>query len=327
MIAAAFLAGCAILLAAETPSPAEGSAPDPYANDACVICHRADPKTAPIHVEWTKSVHFGNNVACSGCHGGDPTVAVPDPDDREGYEAAKRASHRERNPEFLILHATETYFQAAARGRSVSYFCGRCHTEIMEKHLGSPHGDFGSPTCLYCHAASPDHPGRSTHAIGPATSDTVDTRGRSEGGRCSPCHAEAAMKSVAAIKELLLGSEASLERAARDHAWLLAHGYRYLGLGEMVDRSRETRTRVRVSFHSFNMREIQEACRAIDQVAKFAESAIAIARDTEEAKEEQTLIAVAVSLLLLTLAGILVAYRHRYCGHAGEAGSPVARTE
>ncbi len=290
--------------------------PDPYAGDACVICHRIEKNTQYIYNEWTQSVHYKNNVSCSGCHGGDPSVSVPDASDQAAYQAAVDAAHLRRNPEFFLLHGKGPEFESTARGRSVSYYCGRCHTEIMEKHLGSPHGDFGAPTCLYCHATSQDRPGRVTHAIQPATLDIVDPRSRGERGRCSTCHSQAAMKVVHTLKKLLEESVADIEQSAKDYAFVLESGYRYLNLGAMLDNSRQMRSRVRISFHSFNMREIQEACRAISRVKETSASAAEIVGETERAKKRQSVIGLAVSAFLLTFAGLLVYYRRRYCiGH------------
>jgi len=297
------------LPASETPSPA-----DHYAGNACIICHREEKKTKQIYTEWTRSIHYLNNVGCNDCHGGDPSVPVPG--DQEGYRAAMEAAHLRRNPEFFLLHGKGPEFESTARGRSVSYFCGRCHAEIKEKHLGSPHGDFGAPTCLYCHATDSNQPGRMTHTIQPATLEIIDTRGRVEGGRCSPCHSQAAMKVVQTLKKLLETSVSDLEHSAKDYAFILDHGYRYLDLGAMVENSKQMRSRVRISFHSFNMREIQEACRAINRVRKTSSSAVKIISETEKAKKQQSIIGLAASVFLLTFAGILVYYRRRYCpGH------------
>jgi len=134
------------------PAPSVDTQPkgEQYADNACVQCHRnqAGRSAEIVDLEWTKSVHYENSVACDGCHGGDASVK------REQFldeDALKQAAHLSRNPEFLALQAAEGRFVGRARGRSVSYLCGRCHQEIMEKHLGSPHGNFGDPSCLFCH--------------------------------------------------------------------------------------------------------------------------------------------------------------------------------
>ena len=82
-------------------------------------------------------------------------------------EEFTKASHRRRDPKFFVLHQPESELATPARGRSVSYFCGKCHSQITEKHLGSSHGNFGEPTCLYCH-------GQGSHLIPQATSAIIE---------------------------------------------------------------------------------------------------------------------------------------------------------
>ena len=162
---------------AASPDNTEAASLDDYNDNACVQCHRDLPGRSSeiVHVEWAKSVHFAAGVGCHGCHGGDPTVRR---DQFDSLEAMKQASHLARNAEFLLMHQKDQRFVSAARGRSVSYFCGKCHADIKEKHLGSPHGDFGDPTCLYCH-------GQGSHKITDPTPALIDTRSRAEGGRCT----------------------------------------------------------------------------------------------------------------------------------------------
>ncbi|MFQ5653862.1 MAG: hypothetical protein ACE5GW_03910 [Planctomycetota bacterium] len=164
---------------AAVPAPDRKAAvEDPFAKNACVTCHRnlAGRLAEIVDLEWGQSVHYAGKVGCDGCHGGDPSL------DREQFpsdEAFKEAAHLARSPEFLEITRPEGEFIGRARGRSISYFCGRCHAEIMEKHLGSPHGDFGIPSCLYCH-------GQGSHKIEKASIDIIDTRPRSEAGRWWP---------------------------------------------------------------------------------------------------------------------------------------------
>lgn len=312
----------ALLLA--FPAWAGGPAPtvDPYEKDGCVLCHRNDARTSHVYEEWRQSVHYKNNVGCSDCHAGDPGVRLPDARDTASYEAAKQAAHRERSQEFLVFQAPESVFHSRARGRSVSYFCGRCHAEIKEKHLGSPHGDFGDPTCLYCHAWNRKERGRTTHAIRFSGLDIMDTRPRSEGGRCSPCHQAATMEAVRNLKDLLTKAEEAIETSADLYRWLEEHGYRNLELKAMTENSRQTRSRVRVSFHSFNMREIQDACRAIDAVADRTAKTKELVELTQEARIEQGLIGAGICVFLLAFVALLVYYKHAFCPSGVEAGRP-----
>jgi hypothetical protein len=178
---ACVLLAMTVLPGVAEPALSDSQEPDRFATNACVQCHRDLPGRSSqiVDLEWKHSVHYAAGVGCDGCHGGDPSVNA---EQFQSRQALKLASHRRRNPEFLVLHDTGREFVSSVRGRSVSYFCGMCHDEIKEKHLGSPHGKFGDPTCLYCH-------GQGSHKIEEPTLQIIDTRSRAEGGRCSPTSA------------------------------------------------------------------------------------------------------------------------------------------
>ena len=139
---------CSLSLVVLNVARAVGAAPassDPFAGNACIECHRDLPgRSSEItEIEWKQSVHFAGKVGCEGCHGGNAALRR----DMFGSDQEfKRAAHRERGSEFL-LPSRDPEFVSAVRGRSVSYFCGKCHAHTKEQHLGSPHGDFGNPTC------------------------------------------------------------------------------------------------------------------------------------------------------------------------------------
>jgi hypothetical protein len=256
-----------------------------------------------VDVEWARSVHFENNIGCDGCHGGDASLK------REHFpsdEAFKQAAHLARVPEFLTLHAEDGRFVSRARGRSISYFCGRCHTEIMEKHLGSPHGDFGDPSCLFCH-------GRGSHAIQQATIAIIDTRPRSEAGRCSICHQASTMKVVADIKNVLRTTAERIDSSARKFLDLEHAGYRNLALGQMHHNTADTHSRLRRVFHSFNMRDINELARSIEAVADQTDYAGELVASLQRARRNQTLVGLGAVVFLLVFAGALVYYKHTFC--------------
>jgi hypothetical protein len=300
------IALCFAAPASQGASPPEGqAADDPYEHNACVQCHRnlAGRSAEIVDLEWAQSVHYRNNVACDGCHGGDATVR------REQFpsdEAWKQASHLARNPEFLTIQGREGAFIGRARGRSISYFCGKCHTEIMEKHLGSPHGNFGDPSCLFCH-------GQGSHAIGPATLDIIDTRPRTQGGRCSPCHQASTMKVVAEIKVVLQETSEMIDSSAEKFNELEDMGYHNLALAEMHHHAPETHSRLRRVFHSFNMRDIRDLSRSIEAVSKQTDYAYDLVLSLRRARRTQTLAALAVTAFLLLFAGVLVYYKKTYC--------------
>ncbi len=289
------------------PALALAQPTDQYADNACVQCHRnlAGRSAEIVDLEWTQSVHYQNNVACDGCHGGDATVK------RAQFPtelAFKQAAHLARNPEFLMLRGNEGRFVSRARGRSISYFCGRCHTEVMEKHLGSPHGNFGDPSCLFCH-------GQGSHAIRHANLELIDPRPRTEGGRCSPCHQESTMKVVADIKELLGKTAERIDSSAQTFAGLEGLGYRNLALGEMHHHTAETHSRLRRVFHSFNLREINELARSIESVAQQTDYAHDLVAALHRAKRTQALVGLCAVVFLLGFAALLVYYKHTFCEH------------
>ncbi len=286
------------------PSAVQAAA-DLYANNACVQCHRhlAGRSAEIVDLEWANSVHFENNVACDGCHGGDASLRL---EHFPSEEALKQASHQARNPEFLLLYGGEERFVSRARGRSISYFCGRCHSEIMEKHLGSPHGNFGDPSCLFCH-------GQGSHAIKPPDVNIIDTRPRSEAGRCSLCHQASTMKTVAKIKDILKNTAQLIDSSAEEFHSLEEMGYRNLALAEAHHHTEETHSRLRRVFHSFNMREINGLTRAIESVAERTDHALALVDSLHAARANQTLVGLGAAALLLLLAAVLVYYKHAFC--------------
>jgi len=288
----------------EVAAPAPSAKPveeDKYANNACVQCHRnlAGRSAEIVDVEWVQSVHYRNNVACDGCHGGDASLTR---DQFPTDDAFKQAAHLARNPEFLTLTGDERGFVSRARGRSVSYFCGRCHTEIMEKHLGSPHGNFGDPSCLYCH-------GQGSHAIQYPSIDIIDTRGRAEGGRCAPCHQAATMTVVRDIKEILKKTTERIDSSAARFAELEDLGYKNLALGEMHHHTADTHSRLRRVFHSFNMRDINDLARSIESVAKQTDYAYDLVHALRRARRTQAVMGVAAVGFLLAFAGLLVFFK------------------
>jgi hypothetical protein len=272
-------------------------------DNACVSCHQnLVGKLSVVVQEWGQSVHFRNNVGCDGCHGGDPSVKRDQcPDD----EAFKNRSHQQRSRELSLVNRPDEQFTSTARGRSVSYFCGKCHSQIKEKHLGSPHGDLGNPTCLYCH-------GQGSHAITESKVDIIDLRPLSQGGRCAVCHRAATMETVSQVYHILVNAEAQLNRASEQYGRLETFGYRNLAMKKMYGHSRETISQLRQSFHSFNMREINEAASTIKTSAQLTQDTYDMIQALEVAKGRQAFIGIGAVTFLLSFAGLLLSYRKRY---------------
>ena len=292
---------------------AQPIAPDPFADNACVQCHRDLPGRSSeiVDLEWKHSVHFGANVGCDGCHGGNPSVR------REQFEsddAYKRAAHLDRNPEFLLLHQDRN-FVAAARGRSVSYFCGKCHAKIKEQHLGSPHGEFGDPTCLYCH-------GGGSHGIQRATADIIDVRPRSEGGRCSPCHRAGTMEAVGRIKATLVDIEGQIKTSGELYAQLESSGYHNLELEKLHHHAKEVRSQLRQVFHSFNMREINNFAGEIQSTVERTSATFELVQRLRQTQRRQTAVGSMAVLLLLGFAALLLYYKKSFLEHAAPRPLP-----
>lgn len=283
------------------PSASRGN--NAYDDNACVSCHRDLPgKLSEVVDEWKQSIHFRNNVACDGCHGGDPSVKS---EQFESEEVLKERAHLHRDREFLLISQTDTPFTAAARGRSVSYFCGKCHSNIKEKHLGSPHGDLGNPTCLYCH-------GQGSHAIAESDPNIIDVRSRREGGRCAVCHRAATMETVSNIYHIMVNAQLQLENSTELYDWLEAHGYKNLAMEKMYHHSRETLSQLRQTFHSFNMREINEFASSIGANAELTQQTHNLIEALEVAKVRQTGLGLSSVLFLLSFAALLLIYRKKY---------------
>jgi hypothetical protein len=291
-------------VATSAPEPAANTAPsDPYKDNACVSCHQdLVGKLGTVVQEWRQSVHFRNNVGCDGCHGGDPAVKREQCADDETF---KNRSHQQRSRELSLVSRPDEQFTSTARGRNVSYFCGKCHSLIKEKHLGSPHGDLGNPTCLYCH-------GQGSHAIAEARVDIIDRRPHSQGGRCAVCHRAATMETVSQVYNTLVKAETQLKDAAELYDRLETYGYRNLAMKKMYGHSRETLSQLRQSFHSFNMREINEAASTIKTSADLTQETYNMIQALEVAKGRQAFVGILAVLFLLSFAGLLLSYRKRY---------------
>jgi Cytochrome c554 and c-prime len=277
---------------------------DRYDDNACVQCHQDLPGKSSeiVELQWKQSVHYGANVGCDGCHGGNPAVR---PEQFDSADELKRAAHQKRNPEFLTTRRSGDGIVTATGGRSVSYFCGKCHDQIKEKHLGSPHGDFGDPTCLYCH-------GQGSHKITDATPQIIDTAGRAEAGRCSPCHEASTMTVVRRIKQTLTDTEQRIGESGELYAELESWGYRNLELEQLHHHAREVYSKLRQIFHSFNMREIDNFAAEIQQVADRTTETYEMIKRQRAVRRQQTVMGLLAVCLLLSFAGLLVYYKHNF---------------
>lgn len=276
-----------------------------FSDNACITCHTNLPgRLSGVVQEWQQSIHFANQVTCDGCHGGDPAIKREQCSSEEEF---KESSHLRRDSEFFNLLQTGEVFTSAVRGRSVSYFCGKCHAQIKEKHLGSPHGDMGNPTCLYCH-------GKGSHAIQMPSLDIIDPRSKSEGGQCAVCHRAATMETIVTIKTMLSEAQQSLVTATEQEEWLTAQGYKNLALQKLSGQSQESLSQLRQTFHSFNQRDISSLTSAIKDNTDLIQQTYDMIVDLEHAQSRQAVIGGSATAFLLLFAALLLYYR-KTCLH------------
>jgi hypothetical protein len=142
--------------------------------------------------------------------------------------------------------------------------------------------------------------------------ELIDLRPLRQGGRCAVCHRAATMETVSQIYHILLNAEAQLKSASEQYGQLETFGYRNLALKKMYGHSRETLSQLRQSFHSFNMREINEAAGIINTNAQLTQDTFNMIQSLEVAKGQQAFIGMAAVAFLLSFAGLLLVYRKRF---------------
>jgi len=307
-----------------------------------------------VDQEWAKSIHYENNTPCQSCHGGDTSLKREDfASDEEFKEAshltfnaeflflrdrvdvgkargesisyACRECHGDDNvqkrlgdphggPDASICLWGRDGGVSMSRGRGIAYICGKCHAKAAEKHLGSPHGSFGAPSCIFCH-------GDGSHAIPKSNIDILDTRPREELGRCSPCHKPTTMNVVAQIRETLEQTAEMIVVSAAQFQDLQAMGYRNLALGEMHAHIDDIQATLREVLHGSDIRAINELARSIKHVAKHTAYDYELVLALQNARQRQTRTALAAAGLLLVLIAMLVLYRRAFCESTGRAAA------
>ncbi len=147
------------------------------ADDKCLACHQALGGTIPSL--FRQDVHFAKNIACSGCHGGDPT-------NYDMEEAMDKSAG----------------YVGVPKGDEISKMCARCHSDAGRmKSFGSSlpleqwealqvsvHGKLSGAgaehavQCVTCHNA---------HGIVRAKSPLSPVSSLNVVRTCSNCHASA----------------------------------------------------------------------------------------------------------------------------------------
>ncbi len=332
---------------AATPPDAD-AAGDPYADNNCVQCHRerGGRLAEMVDLEWAKSVHYENNVACEHCHGGDASLTR---DQFSSDDEFKEASHATFSVEFRFLQRRSDLPVEIIPETDASYPCRECHTWTIEQRLGNPHAGTEPLSCLFkryggvdmsrergvtyicatCHPettekqlASPHGSrgapsclfchGKGGHAISAATIEIIDPRPREELGRCSLCHKPDNMNAIAHVRETLEETEQGIKVAGEQFEVLQRFGYRSLALEEMHDHIDDVRANLRQVQHGCNLREINELAKSIENITKRVAYDYELVLALHDARRRQTGIALGVAGLLLVLIGMLLVYKKAF---------------
>lgn len=250
-----------------------------FPENGCIGCHINAPGVlSQAVVDWTKSIHSVNQVTCDSCHGGDPDV-TGSPNDGLSVEAA---------------HFSPTRFIRRPRPIKVSYFCGQCHVAIMEKHLGSPHGENVNPTCIFCHGH---------HRVEAPTTSIIKP------GRCTACHD---FQNAGQVRDILERTESTIAELEELAGVLETYHYRNLALDEMHHHSQSTITQLRVAFHSFNLGEVTNFASQLEAVLEQTRRTLEVVQDKEAARKVQVRIGVVVAAFVLLFAVLLMQYKRLY---------------
>ncbi len=260
--------------------------------NGCVGCHENAPGELSRAVEdWRKSIHAEKGVTCDACHGGDPEVRGG-PDDRAAVDAGHFSSQG-------FVHRP----QPASK---VSYFCGRCHAAIKEKHLGSPHGENVHPTCTYCHGH---------HNIRAPDTTIIDP------SRCTTCHD---FRNAAQIRKILESTQANIQALEERSRWLEENGYRTLAQEEMHHHSRSTVTQLRVAFHSFHLGDVTNFASQLQAVLDQTQRTVDIVKRKNDARGAQIWVGLGAALFLFAFSVLLMTYKRLYLDHKPSPRFPAA---
>ena len=129
------------------------------------------------------------------------------------------------------------------------------------------------------------------------------------------CHKSATMKVVADVREVLEKTAAIIESSAEEFEKLEAMGYRNLALAEMHAHKKDTQSKLRRVFHSFNMRDINDLAHSIESVSEQTDYAYSIIKSLQKARKMQTIVGIATVVFLLAFAGLLMFYKRAFCEH------------
>jgi len=120
------------------------------------------------------------------------------------------------------------------------------------------------------------------------------------------------METVSNIYHILVNAQSQLEKSSKLYSWLEKHGYKNLAMDKMYHNSRETLSQLRQTFHSFNMRDINEFASSIGTNADLTQETYNMIESLELAKAWQAKLGVSSVAFLLSFAGLLLIYRKKY---------------
>lgn len=151
-----------------------------------------------------------------------------------------------------------------------------------------------------------------SHAIGESTPEIIDAGSCREGGRWAVCHQAATMETVSNIYPIMVNAQLQLKNSAKLYDWLETHGYKDVAMEKMYHHSRETLSQLRQTFHSFNMREINEFAGSIGANADLTQETYTMVESPEIAKARQAKLGISSVLFLWIFGALLVTCRKIY---------------
>ncbi len=126
------------------------------------------------------------------------------------------------------------------------------------------------------------------------------------------CHQAATMETVSNIYPIMVNAQLQLKNSAKLYDWLETHGYKDVAMEKMYHHSRETLSQLRQTFHSFNMREINEFAGSIGANADLTQETYTMVESPEIAKARQAKLGISSVLFLWIFGALLVTCRKIY---------------
>ena len=123
------------------------------------------------------------------------------------------------------------------------------------------------------------------------------------------------MKSVARIKKLLLDTEEQIKTSGLLYKQMEHWGYRNLEMEKMHHNAANVRSRMRQTFHSFNMREINDYAGEIQGTVDRTSATYEMVTRLRQKQHQQMILGFGAISLLLSFAALLVYYKKAFLDH------------